>query len=394
VRIYISSTFEDLKGERERVYRQLRKLRPPHDVIAMEDYVAGEQRPLDQCLEDVASCDAYIGLIAWRYGFVPRKQNPDGRSITELEYRQAVRCGKHCLIFLVDDDAPWKRSLMDEVTGDGDNGERINRFRAELMDEHTVQLFRNADQLSSDVVAAVYRIAVDAPAAKALETASPETPAQAPTEDGDAVTRGGVSKLWKPGVTLRIGFLDGTPRQRRLVERVARIWSAYANLSFAFVTDAGAQLRVSFAPDDGDWAYLGADALSVSGDAPTINLGSVLDDRPAADADQTILHEFGHVLGLYHEHQNPLAEIPWDKDAVYRAYSGPPNNWPRDMIDHSMFSRYAEDYFPVPKPFDPESIMAYPMPEGFTAPGFEIGHKGTLSRGDRAFVEELYPFDA
>jgi uncharacterized protein DUF4062 len=64
VKIYISSTFEVLKDERERVYRQLRKLR--HDVISMEDYVAGEQRPLDECLADVADCDAYVALIAWR----------------------------------------------------------------------------------------------------------------------------------------------------------------------------------------------------------------------------------------------------------------------------------------------------------------------------------------
>ena len=67
LKIYLSSTFEDLKDYRRRVYEQLRTLR--HDVIAMEDYVAADERPLDKCLRDVRDSDVYIGLFAWRYGY-------------------------------------------------------------------------------------------------------------------------------------------------------------------------------------------------------------------------------------------------------------------------------------------------------------------------------------
>ena len=67
-RIYISSTYEDLEY-REAVYRALRKM--GHDVISMEYYVAQGQRPLQKCLEDVASCDIYIGIFAWKYGYIP-----------------------------------------------------------------------------------------------------------------------------------------------------------------------------------------------------------------------------------------------------------------------------------------------------------------------------------
>ena len=80
--IYLSSTFSDLKTYREAVYRALRQMQ--YNVIAMEDYVAKDQRPLDRCLADVAKCDLYIGLFAWRYGYVPAEDNPDGKSITEL----------------------------------------------------------------------------------------------------------------------------------------------------------------------------------------------------------------------------------------------------------------------------------------------------------------------
>ena len=82
--IYLSSTYEDLKEHREAVYRALRRL--GHDVRAMEDYVATDQRPVDKCLADVAACDIYVGILAWRYGYVPADDNREGRSITERNW--------------------------------------------------------------------------------------------------------------------------------------------------------------------------------------------------------------------------------------------------------------------------------------------------------------------
>ena len=58
-KIYISSTYGDLKDYREKVYHAL--LQWGHQVIAMEDYVASDQRPLDKCLADVAGCSPPVG---------------------------------------------------------------------------------------------------------------------------------------------------------------------------------------------------------------------------------------------------------------------------------------------------------------------------------------------
>jgi Domain of unknown function (DUF4062) len=55
----------------------------------MEDHVATDERPVEKCLRDVAGCDVYVGIFAYRYGYVPKEENPEGRSITELEYRKA-----------------------------------------------------------------------------------------------------------------------------------------------------------------------------------------------------------------------------------------------------------------------------------------------------------------
>lgn len=149
-KIYLSSTYKDLAEARAAVYRVLRKM--GHDVVAMEDYVSSDQRPLDQCLADVAASDLYIGLFAWSYGYIPPSQE---RSITELEFREAERCHKPCLLFLLHEDAPWSRKLMDRDI------ERIESLRAELCRDRVVSFFRTTDELAAAVSVAVARLESD-----------------------------------------------------------------------------------------------------------------------------------------------------------------------------------------------------------------------------------------
>jgi hypothetical protein len=152
-KIYLSSTYSDLKAHRKAVYDALRKLR--HDVIAMEDYVASDERPLQKCLNDVKSCDVYVGIIGWRYGFIPAKNNRQNKSITELEYRQAIKSKIPRPVFLLGRNVRWPKKFRDSETGEGDTGKRIATFRAELEDEQTIDYFRNKDHLASIVGAAV-----------------------------------------------------------------------------------------------------------------------------------------------------------------------------------------------------------------------------------------------
>lgn len=145
-KIYISSTYSDLVEHRQQVYDILRKMR--YDVIAMEDYVATDKRPLDKCLADVASCDIYVGIFAWRYGHIPPGQE---RSITELEYRHAGESGLERLIFLLDEHVPWPRSKMEKGMG----GEKIKALRRELMTAHVVGFFKDPEELAGQVAASV-----------------------------------------------------------------------------------------------------------------------------------------------------------------------------------------------------------------------------------------------
>ena len=159
VKIYISSTYTDFVEHRRQVYDILRKMR--YDVIAMEDYVATDERPLDKCLDDVASCDLYVGIFAWRYGYIPDQDNPEQLSITELEYRKAREEDIPRLVFLVHDDAPWPRQYMDEVTGEGKRGQKIKALRQELVTARLVQFFKTPEELAGQVAASVSKWAQD-----------------------------------------------------------------------------------------------------------------------------------------------------------------------------------------------------------------------------------------
>jgi hypothetical protein len=124
-----------------------------HEDVAMEYYVAEDKRPLDKCLEDVASCDLYIGIFAWRYGYTPEGYD---KSITELEYQKAIETGKECLIFLLHEDASWPAKFVDI----GIDGEKIRALRNRLSTVKTVSFFHSADELASLIGPAVHNCGI------------------------------------------------------------------------------------------------------------------------------------------------------------------------------------------------------------------------------------------
>lgn len=153
-KIYLSSTYSDLKEYREAVYRTLHQM--GHSVIAMEDYVATDQRPLAKCVSDVAACEIYIGLFAWRYGYIPLEEgNPDRKSITELEYRTACQQEIPRLVFLLDEDVAWSPKKQDTHTGDAEQGLLIKALRQELGKDNLASFFKSPDELAKLVSVAV-----------------------------------------------------------------------------------------------------------------------------------------------------------------------------------------------------------------------------------------------
>ncbi len=156
-RIYVSSTSIDLEDHRRTVSQALRRL--GHEDVAMEYYVAEDTRPVDRSLSDVASCDVYVGIFAYRYGHIPKENNPEGRSITELEYRKAQEEKIPCLIFLLSDDALWPKNKQEK----GEGGQKIEALREELSSggKHLVNFFKTEDELARQVNEAVIKWATE-----------------------------------------------------------------------------------------------------------------------------------------------------------------------------------------------------------------------------------------
>jgi hypothetical protein len=193
------------------------------------------------------------------------------------------------------------------------------------------------------------------------------------------------AKLWPLGQNLRVSFIGGTEAQRNIVKQFAPQWSDHANIKFVFGNDANAEIRIAFVPGDGAWSYLGTDCKSIPVGQPTMNLGW--------QDEGVVLHEFGHALGLIHEHQNPSGGIKWNKPAVYRDLGGPPNFWPKATVDHNMFETYSQDQINGTK-LDRKSIMLYAIPASWTEDGFQSEPNEVLSDTDKEFAHDPrnYPF--
>jgi hypothetical protein len=199
---------------------------------------------------------------------------------------------------------------------------------------------------------------------------------------------------WPKKGIINVAFLDGDPTVQKRIKDVVKAWTApgAANLKIVFVNDVNkADVRISF-KFQGSWSTIGTSCQSVTPKSrATMNYGWLTPSSTDQELKRVVLHEFGHALGLIHEHQNPSGGIPWNKDAVRRDLAGPPNNWDTATIDHNMFEAYSKDETSFTA-VDTKSIMMYPIPKTWvTDPKFAVGLNSDLSKSDKDFVKKQYP---
>lgn len=191
-------------------------------------------------------------------------------------------------------------------------------------------------------------------------------------------------KAWLNGSTLRARFLGGSAAEQATAREQALWWADYANLTFDFGDAPDAEIRISFDTNDGAWSYVGTDSRQIPTNQATMNLG-FLDGGTAG-------HEFGHAIGLAHEHSSPMGGIEWNEPVVLADLAGPPNFWDEATTRHNVFFKYSLDQIHGTE-FDADSIMLYAFPASWTKNGIATHANEILSSLDKEFIAgaKMYP---
>ena len=196
-------------------------------------------------------------------------------------------------------------------------------------------------------------------------------------------------KLWKLGDKLKVYFFGGQDERTQRVIEYASIWSEHCSIKFEPTTDfSEAKIRVAFQAPSSQ-SYIGTDALGVPRNEPTINFGWLDGHLPEKDYKQVVLHEFGHALGLIHEHQSPAVKVNWNKSFVYW-YFWQHHNWTKAEVNRNLFQEFEKSTTQDSK-IDKKSIMGYYVPPQFTLDGQEFPQNYDLSDIDKEYIGKLYP---
>jgi tetratricopeptide (TPR) repeat protein len=148
--VFISSTSLDLKEHRSLVDAAIRRLdqRP----VNMDFFGSQPGGAAGVSLREVAKSDIYIGIIAWRYGYIPPGMS---KSVTEMEYDEAVRLHKPRLLYIIKPDYDFAWQGKDEPQNQETDAakECLAAFKAHIEKSEVRSHFTTPDNLASQVTA-------------------------------------------------------------------------------------------------------------------------------------------------------------------------------------------------------------------------------------------------
>jgi len=141
--VFISSTFEDLKAERQAILRAVLEL--DQMPAGMELFPAADEDAWQLIRDVIDASDYYVVVIGGRYGSV----DEDGVSYTEREYEYAVSRGKPVI--------PLLHSNPDEIARgktetSAEAWEKLLAFRKKVETNHTCSYWAEAGELKSKLI--------------------------------------------------------------------------------------------------------------------------------------------------------------------------------------------------------------------------------------------------
>lgn len=185
-------------------------------------------------------------------------------------------------------------------------------------------------------------------------------------------------------------FLDGSAEFRSKVQLYSAVWSEHANIKFHFIETGPSDIRVAFVHDGRSWSYIGNGAENVAKNKATMNFGWFDEKTEEIEFQRVILHEFGHALGLVHEHQSPKRVINFNLQYLLKYYEKPPFEWNENLVRDNIIKKIPASQTRQTS-YDPKSIMHYPIPAKFTTDGYSVGLNTELSAKDKELIKKLYP---
>jgi tetratricopeptide (TPR) repeat protein len=139
----ISSTSLDLPEHRKEAMEACR--RQGFLAMPMEDLPASDEGAIAVSLGMVDNADIYLGILAHRYGYVPKGHDI---SITEMEYNRAGERGIPRLMFVMHEEHAIR--VGDVEMGEG--AEKLKAFKQRVETEKVVRFFKSPGDLRSDVI--------------------------------------------------------------------------------------------------------------------------------------------------------------------------------------------------------------------------------------------------
>lgn len=169
------------------------------------------------------------------------------------------------------------------------------------------------------------------------------------------------------------------------LQAVASMWLQHAHLRFERVNAGPADISISLSRDGNFWSHIGTQSTKHT---PSMNLGFRDHNIKPEEFRRKVLHEFGHALGLVHEHQTPNARIEWNKPVVIAELKQ--QGWTQDRVERNMFRRHTAQEVRASE-FDTLSIMLYYIPAHWTLNAFQVAYNTSLSRYNKHYIGVVYP---
>lgn len=140
--VFVSSTYNDLREEREKVLNALN--RDGHIASGMEGFPATDDEQLEYIQRIIDESDYYIVVVKGRYGSL----SSDGKSYTEREFDYAVSKGIPALAFIYND----RKSLsVRDTDDDPEKHKKLMDFTNRLENSRIVKYWGNAEELCREV---------------------------------------------------------------------------------------------------------------------------------------------------------------------------------------------------------------------------------------------------